>query len=375
MQSQLEHGNLDPRELKRARDAQAKDFPKGIPECGTDALRFALCSYTKQGRNINLDILRVQGCRFFCNKLWNAVRYALYHCLGTEFQPPVIVSLEEALSTARAHPLISGTDRWILSRLANAVQRCYNGFEQFHFSMATTACYNFWLYEFCDVYLEYTKPIVKPDGKPVHMERANLVCCVLYLCLNVGLRLLHPFMPFITEELYQRLPHRAESKQLAPSICVTPYPTPGQVAALRDEDGVETDFRLVNSIAHRLRALRAAYHVQSRGQLDAQLLAPPPVLNSLIAGGYLVDVLEPLGRSRITQATSERSQINTKGCVHATVSASDLLASNNGDPNVTEPGDAASDSDDELNESNQRQPPEVVPASVALEHSSAKETQ
>ncbi|KER27686.1 hypothetical protein T265_13749, partial [Opisthorchis viverrini] len=73
LQKQLETGNLDPRELKRACEAQAKDFPKGIPECGTDALRFALCAYTKQGRNINLDILRVQGYRFFCNKLWNAV--------------------------------------------------------------------------------------------------------------------------------------------------------------------------------------------------------------------------------------------------------------------------------------------------------------
>ncbi|TPP57822.1 Valyl tRNA synthetase [Fasciola gigantica] len=352
LQKQLEFGNLDPRELKRAREAQAKDFPKGIPECGTDALRFALCSYTKQGRNINLDILRVQGYRFFCNKLWNAVRYALYHCLGSEFKAPVIHSLEDSLREVRANSLISGTDRWILSRLAHAVQQCHEGFEQFQFPIATTACFNFWLYEFCDVYLEYTKPIVKPEGKPVQMERANLVRRILYMCLNCGLRLLHPFMPFITEELYQRLP-RDKLENVAPSLCVTRYPHPNEVLTLRDENGVETDFRLVNSIVHRLRGLRAAYHVQaagqcpSRGQLDTQLLAPVPVLNNLISGGYLADIVEPLGKSHVILATSERSQIDTKGCIHATVSASDLLASNAEDPNLAGPGNAASDNEDD----------------------------
>lgn len=69
--------NLDPQELKRAMEGQKRDYPQGIPECGTDALRFALCSYTSQGRDINLDILRVQGYRFFCNKLWNAAKFAL----------------------------------------------------------------------------------------------------------------------------------------------------------------------------------------------------------------------------------------------------------------------------------------------------------
>ncbi|VDP16272.1 unnamed protein product [Schistosoma margrebowiei] len=132
LQKQLEQGNLDPNELTRARQAQAKDFPKGIPECGTDALRFALCAYTAQGRNINLDIMRVQGYRFFCNKLWNAVR------LFKQFIQ---------------HNLLSGTDRWILSRLAYAVIQCNTGFTEFQFPIATTACYHFWLYELCDVYL------------------------------------------------------------------------------------------------------------------------------------------------------------------------------------------------------------------------------
>ncbi|KAF5399796.1 hypothetical protein PHET_06897 [Paragonimus heterotremus] len=342
LQAQLEHGNLDPRELKRARDAQAKDFPKGIPECGTDALRFALCAYTKQGRNINLDILRVQGYRFFCNKLWNAVRYALYHCLGEEFQPPAINSLRDCLQAIRSHKLISGTDRWIVSRLVNAVQQCDIGFRTFQFPTATTVCYNFWLYELCDVYLEYTKPIVKStqDQQPPSPERADLVRQILYICMHCGLRLLHPFMPFITEELFQRLPRQISSSDTtfvdAPSVCVAAYPRPEDVNEFRDEEGVETDFSLVTSIVHRLRALRSAYHVlpQSipctersviRGALDVQILAPPKVIGSLQNGNYLIDVVEPLGKCRLLKATSERKEIDTSGCISATVSARDFL--------------------------------------------------
>lgn len=76
--------NLDSRELKRAIEGQKQDYPQGIPECGTDALRFALCAYTMQGRDINLDILRVQGYRFFCNKIWNATKFVLTY-LDTDF--------------------------------------------------------------------------------------------------------------------------------------------------------------------------------------------------------------------------------------------------------------------------------------------------
>ncbi len=147
LQAKLLVGNLDPSELKRATAAQAKDFPQGIPECGTDALRFALCSYSTRGRSINLNILRVQGYRFFCNKLWNAARYAMYHCLGEAYKPPV------SAAELGKSKLLSGTDRWILSRLAHAVEQCNSGFAEYVFPRATTACYNFWLYEFCDVYL------------------------------------------------------------------------------------------------------------------------------------------------------------------------------------------------------------------------------
>jgi valyl-tRNA synthetase len=79
LHQQLLDSNLDPREIEKAKAGQKQDFPNGIPECGTDAMRFALCSYMTQARDINLDILRVQGYRFFCNKLWNATKFALLY--------------------------------------------------------------------------------------------------------------------------------------------------------------------------------------------------------------------------------------------------------------------------------------------------------
>lgn len=84
LHKQLYDSNLDPKEIDKAIQGQKQDYPNGIPECGSDALRFALCSYLTQGRDINLDILRVQGYRFFCNKIWNATKFALLYFSGSE---------------------------------------------------------------------------------------------------------------------------------------------------------------------------------------------------------------------------------------------------------------------------------------------------
>lgn len=101
LQAQLETSNLDPAEVNRAKEGQKQDYPQGIPECGTDALRFALCQYTAQGRDINLDVKRVQGYRFFCNKLWNATRFALTYLQGVE-----LLELEEVSKQEDEEPTV-----------------------------------------------------------------------------------------------------------------------------------------------------------------------------------------------------------------------------------------------------------------------------
>lgn len=206
LHAQLVNSNLDPREIEKAKAGQKQDYPNGIPECGSDALRFALCAYITQARDINLDINRVQGYRFFCNKLWNATKFALMYFTGQEkYSSDLQLTGQE-----------NNMDVWILSRLAAAIESCNNGFEQYDFAAVTTACYSFWLYDLCDVYLECLKPIFQngTDDQKYSARKA------LFACLDLGLKLLSPFMPFISEELYQRLP-RADA---TPSICVANYP-------------------------------------------------------------------------------------------------------------------------------------------------------
>jgi len=241
LHKQLLDGNLDAKEIERARQGQVVDFPNGIPECGTDALRFALCAYTLQGRDINLDVMRIQGYRFFCNKLWNATKFALTN-LGDGYVPPEVLELD-----GRENLL----DRWILSRLSNAVQVCNEAFEKYEFPTATTACYNFWLYELCDVYLEFVKPVFRGNDDVAKAISKS----VLHSCLDVGLRLIHPFMPFISEELFQRLPQCDAARPL--SICVTPYPETDKF--LWYNNSLEQDVEFALSVVKAVRSTRADY--------------------------------------------------------------------------------------------------------------------
>lgn len=140
---QLYDSNLDPKEIERAKEGQRQDYPKGIPECGTDALRFALCNMC-QGRDLNLDILRVQGYRHFCNKLWNATKFAL-----TYLSDGFVMNHKTCNFVGNETPM----DLWILNRLSFAIDECNKGFENYDFPSVTGACYNFWLYDLCDVYL------------------------------------------------------------------------------------------------------------------------------------------------------------------------------------------------------------------------------
>lgn len=254
LHKQLYDSNLDPREIEKAKTGQTQDYPNGIPECGTDALRFALCAYMTQARDINLDILRVQGYRFFCNKLWNATKFALMYFTGDE-KYDVIKELTGAESNI---------DLWILSRLANCIDVSNKGFEKYEFAQAANACYDFWLYDLCDVYLECLKPVFLSDPENAKASARK----TLYTCLNLGLKLLSPFMPFITEELYQRLP-RADIDEVA-SICVAPYPE--LETSNWQNDALEKDFDFVQRTAKDIRSSRSDYNIPNKTKTEAYIV-------------------------------------------------------------------------------------------------------
>merc|ERR1712106_900015 len=169
---------------------------------------------------------------------------------------------------------ISPMDRWILSRLAYAVEQVNIGFTEYNFPQATSALYNFWLYELCDVYLEYLKPVFQgSDSSAVLTART-----VLYTCLDSGLRLISPFMPFISEELFQRLP-RWSSKE-PPSIMVTPFPT--STNSPYRNTAVEAEVELVQKIVGVVRSTRADYNIPSKTKTQLFLKVFCPTTTKIV---------------------------------------------------------------------------------------------
>ena len=295
----LAAGNLDERELKKARQGQKQDFPDGIEECGTDALRFALCAYTAQARDINLDIKRVVAYRHWCNKLWNAIRFGMMN-LGESFSPvePTSISLSD---------LPTGC-RWALSRLNNAIASTVDAMESYNFTAATTAIYAFWQYELCDVFIEIAKPFFGEQSDPGAQATFRQV---LWTCLDIGLRLLHPFMPFVTEELWQRLPKVGGNTPA--SIMLTSYPK--AVDAWTDTT-TETRMALSETTIRAVRSIRAQYG------LVKQKPALYVVVSDTSVKTELDDVADYIKTLTLSSTVSVTLEAAPKGCAGAHVSDS-----------------------------------------------------
>ncbi|XP_019164045.1 PREDICTED: valine--tRNA ligase, mitochondrial 1-like [Ipomoea nil] len=241
LHKRLEEGNLDPLELNTAKEGQKKDFPNGIPECGADALRFALVSYTAQSDKINLDIQRVVGYRQWCNKLWNAIRFAMSK-LGDDYIPPAEI-------VPHTMPF---SCQWILSALNKAISKTVSALESSEFSDAATSVYSWWQFQLCDIFIEVIKPYFGSDD-PSFAIAKRCAQDALWLCLDNGLRLLHPFMPFVTEELWQRLPAKRDCSKKE-SIVISEYPS---TVESWNNDKVEDAMEKVTSIVKGLRSKRA----------------------------------------------------------------------------------------------------------------------
>ncbi|XAR47991.1 Valine--tRNA ligase [Bertholletia excelsa] len=253
LHKRLEEGNLDPTELKVAKEGQKKDFPQGIPECGTDALRFALVSYTAQSDKINLDIQRVVGYRQWCNKLWNAVRFAMSK-LGDDYTPPTNIVPD----------VMPFSCQWILSVLNKAISKTVSSLDSYEFSDAATAVYSWWQFQLCDVFIEAIKPYFAGDD-PKFASARRYAQDTLWVCLDNGLRLLHPFMPFVTEELWQRLPSSKGSARKE-SIMICEYPSMVECWA---NDRIEYEMQMVESAVKELRSLRSSLPAKERHERRA----------------------------------------------------------------------------------------------------------
>ncbi|XP_023665597.1 valine--tRNA ligase, mitochondrial [Paramormyrops kingsleyae] len=248
LQDKIKDGNLEPRETSIALKAQKKDYPKGIPECGTDALRFALCTYKAQGEDIRLSVSQVLNCRRFCNKMWQTVRFTLGVLEQAGRDPQTLAEVSP----------FSSEDRWLCSRLYSTVLQCERGFESYNLQAVTAAVQSFWVHSLCDVYLECIKPVLT-GASTEGFQRQAAVRGVLLHSVSVSLTLLSPFMPFLTEELWQRLrPHLAGT--VATSLCLQPYPQSSQMSHWHfpQEEG---DFAFVQEVVRVARGLRTQCHM------------------------------------------------------------------------------------------------------------------
>ena len=182
-------GMMQPQLAKKIEKQTRKEFPDGIPSFGTDSLRFTFAALAATGRDIKFDMGRIEGYRNFCNKLWNAARYVL---MNTEDRDCGQNGGEVELSVA---------DRWILSRLQQATSEVISGIEGYRFDQAANAIYEFTWNNYCDWYLELSKPVLNNDSASEAAKRGTRQ--TLVRVLEALLRLAHPIMPYITEEIWQ----------------------------------------------------------------------------------------------------------------------------------------------------------------------------
>lgn len=243
---------LPEKEIIHASAAKKKEFPKGIPRCGADALRFGLLAYTSQGRDVNLDINRVIGYRKFCNKIWNLHKLGLFFGLQ-DISPPS--SINDLLTNYK----LSEHDRWILSRLHGVMVAVDKAFVTYNMADACTACYDFLLKEFAATYAEISKPAFRGDAE----EPKKAALATFYTILEISYRLLHPMMPFVTEELWQRLPrasssdestgetkgNEASTKSSIHSIALATFPNPAKDSDLALLQNIEAESRMNTVIA------------------------------------------------------------------------------------------------------------------------------
>lgn len=252
-------GMMNPQDAKKVENATRKQFPEGIAAYGTDALRFTFAALASTTRDINFDLGRVEGYRNFCNKLWNAARYVLMNTEGQDC----------GQNGGDMQPTLA--DRWIISRLQQTEQQVLQNFKLYRFDLVAQALYDFTWNEYCDWYLELSKPVLNADDVSDEVKRATRY--TLIRVLETLLRLMHPIMPFITEEIWQRVSSVAGIA--GDSIMVQRYPEPNEQ---KIDLTAESDIEWLKQFIIGIRTIRAEMN-----------LAPSKLLPVLLKNGSDAD--------------------------------------------------------------------------------------
>jgi valyl-tRNA synthetase len=228
--------------------ATRKQFPDGIDAYGCDALRFTFSALATTGRDIRFDLGRIEGYKNFCNKIWNAARYVLMNTADIG---------EGAIE-------LTSADHWIRARLDRAVTSTHENLASYRLDLAAQAIYEFTWHEFCDWYLELSKPVLQSDASSAALKRGTQR--TLIEVLEALLRLIHPFMPFISEEIWQQVAPRAGID--ADTIMLRPYP---QVDSTDDRNDAVADIEWVRQFILGIRQIRGEMDISPGKQLPVIL--------------------------------------------------------------------------------------------------------
>jgi len=313
---------MQPELAPRIEKATRKQFPEGIAAYGTDALRFTYCALASTGRDVKFDMGRIEGYRNFCNKLWNASKFVLMNLEGADLAAPAEQSL---------------VDRWILSRARTMLEEAERAFETYRFDLLAAAIYEFVWHEFCDWYLELTKPVLWDDDALAKAGAQQTLLTVLETLLKA----VHPIMPYITEELWHEV--GKQTGQSRQTIMLEIYPQasdfeydaeseaavewlkgviegvrnirgeanikPNQEIGLVFQGGAESDKQLAElnaPLLTRLAKLSSISWLEVREEPPPHALQLVNELRVMVPLAGLIDVAEE--RVRLTKAIGKREQ-------------------------------------------------------------------
>ena len=262
-------GLMNPKQAAKIEKSTRKEFPEGIQSYGTDAVRFTFCALANTGRDIKFDMKRVEGYRNFANKIWNATRFVMMNCE------------EQVIGIDARQDLWELPEQWIVSRLQKAEQAVQTAFATYRLDLAAQAIYEFIWNEYCDWYVELTKPVLNDEN--VSVERKAEVRRVLLAVMEASLRLAHPLMPYLTEEIWQTLAPKLNIS--GETIMLAQYPVAEQ-ALINDQ--AEADMQWLQGLIGAVRNIRG-----EMGLGNARLL-PVLLQNTTDAEKAQIARIEPL---------------------------------------------------------------------------------
>ncbi len=242
-------GMMQPHLRDKIEKQTRAEFPDGIAAYGTDALRYTYYSLASTGRDIKFDVGRIGGFRNFCNKIWNATRYVLMNAENQDCGQDGGKDYQLTLA-----------DRWIISRLQEAEQAVTEGIDSYRFDLASQALYDFIWSDYCDWYLELSKPVLWDDNAPAALKKGTRR--TLIRVLEATLRLAHPLMPFITEEIWQKIKTLAGTE--GDSIMLQAFPQP---QAEKIDSAAVADIEWVKQVILAIRNVRGEMNIAPKKSL------------------------------------------------------------------------------------------------------------